>query len=53
VHRLVAYTDPSRHRIEATPAMIEDILLHSRFQPLAARRLPPLSTAGASRRILA
>jgi hypothetical protein len=26
---------------------------HSRFQPLAARRLLPLSTEGASRRILA
>ena len=31
MYGLVVYADPSRHRIEATPAMIEDSLLPFSF----------------------
>jgi hypothetical protein len=39
VHGLVAYTDPSRHRIEATPAMIEDILLPFSFPAVGRKKI--------------
>ena len=39
MHGLVAYTDPSRHRIEATSAMIEDILLPFSFPAVGRKKI--------------
>jgi hypothetical protein len=46
VHGLVAYTDPSRHRIEAAPAMIEDILLPFSFPAVGRKKITAVFDGG-------